>query len=230
MNFREYLLAQDGLRQNTKAAYYGKFKALLKQAYKDNVLMEDLNKKADGIELEETRREYLTLDELQRLYETDCEIPLLKQAAMFSAFTGLRHGDVVSLTWDMIQRDNSGWVIRFTQRKTKGVEDMPISDEAVEFLGERGDDAQIIFEAITKYTDDWYNRRLKKWIEAAGITKKITFHCFRHTFATLLLAQGTDIYTVSKMLGHRSVKTTQTYTKVVDRLKRDAANKITLKS
>lgn len=192
--------------------------------------MEDLNKKADGIELEETRREYLTLDELQRLYETDCEIPLLKQAAMFSAFTGLRHGDVVSLTWDMIQRDNSGWVIRFTQRKTKGVEDMPISDEAVEFLGERGDDAQIIFEAITKYTDDWYNRRLKKWIEAAGITKKITFHCFRHTFATLLLAQGTDIYTVSKMLGHRSVKTTQTYTKVVDRLKRDAANKITLKS
>jgi site-specific recombinase XerD len=62
----------------------------------------------------------------------------------------------------------------------------------------------------------------------AGITKNITFHCFRHTFATLQLSKGTDIYTVSKMLGHRELKTTQIYAKIIDQTKRDAANKIKL--
>ena len=70
---------------------------------------------------------------------------------------------------------------------------------------------------------------LKKWLKAAGITKHITFHCFRHTFATLQLAAGTDIYTISKLLTHSDVSTTQVYTDVVSSLKRDATNKISLK-
>lgn len=56
----------------------------------------------------------------------------------------------------------------------------------------------------------------------------VLFHCFRHTFATLQLFYGTDIYTVSKLLGHRELKTTQIYTKVVDDAKRRAVNKITI--
>ena len=67
-----------------------------------------------------------------------------------------------------------------------------------------------------------------QWIGAAGITKDITFHCFRHTYAVLQLANGTDIYTVSKMLGHRDLKTTQIYAKVIDRSKKEATNKIIL--
>lgn len=227
--FRDYFLSYDGLKQNTKAAYFGKFKAVLRQAYKESLIPEDYNKNVRSLELEETRREYLTLEELQKLSRTDCALPELKKAALFSAFTGLRHGDVVALTWGIIQRDNTGWVIRFTQQKTKGVEDLPISDEAVELLGERGDDNAVIFEGITKYSDAWYNTRLKKWIADAGITKRISFHCFRHTFATMLLTNGADLYTVSKMLGHRDIKTTQIYGKIVDKLKRDASNKITLK-
>jgi site-specific recombinase XerD len=73
------------------------------------------------------------------------------------------------------------------------------------------------------------SRPLKKWLEKAGITKKITFHCFRHTFATLQLTNGTDIYTVSKMLGHTNVKTTQIYAKVVDEKKEKAAHVTKLK-
>lgn len=57
----------------------------------------------------------------------------------------------------------------------------------------------------------------------------ITFHCFRHTFATFQLAAGTDIYTISKLLTHSDVTTTQVYTDVVSSLKRDATNKISLK-
>jgi len=71
-------------------------------------------------------------------------------------------------------------------------------------------------------------RTLDRWIKAAGITRKITFHCFRHTFATLQLTNGTDIYTVSKMLGHTNVKTTQIYAKVVDGKKQKATNTIKL--
>lgn len=70
---------------------------------------------------------------------------------------------------------------------------------------------------------------LKDWIKAAGITKHITFHCFRHTYATLQLAAGTDLYTISKMLTHSNVATTQVYADVVNDLKRKASEQITLK-
>lgn len=70
---------------------------------------------------------------------------------------------------------------------------------------------------------------LKDWVASAGITKHITFHCFRHTFATLQVALGTDIYTVSKMLTHKNVSTTQIYADLVNAKKRESANKISLK-
>lgn len=67
---------------------------------------------------------------------------------------------------------------------------------------------------------------MANWIAEAGITKAITFHCVRHTYATLQLSHGTDMFTVSKLLGHRDLKTTQVYAKIIDRTKREAANKI----
>ena len=70
--------------------------------------------------------------------------------------------------------------------------------------------------------------KLLQWVMRAGITKNITFHCARHTYATLQLTMGTDIYTVSKLLGHRELKTTQIYAKVIDSKKKEAANKIHL--
>ena len=94
------------------------------------------------------------------------------------------------------------------------VEYMPISPQALEFCGSPQKPNQLVFEDLPD--PSWISRPLKKWLETAGITKKITFHCFRHTFATLQLSSGTDIYTVSKMLGHTNVKTTQIYAKVVD--------------
>ncbi len=103
---------------------------------------------------------------------------------------------------------------------------MPISEQAYTLLGERRGENEKFFCRLvySAYT----NKQLFQWLKEAGITKKITFHCFRHTFATLQLTKGTDIYTVSKMLGHREIKTTQIYAKVVDDAKREAANKIKL--
>jgi site-specific recombinase XerD len=103
---------------------------------------------------------------------------------------------------------------------------MPISPQALELCGEPRKPEQFVFESLPD--PSWISKPLKRWIKSAGITKKITFHCFRHTFATLQLSNGTDIYTVSKMLGHTNVKTTQIYAKVVDEKKEKAAHAIKL--
>lgn len=103
---------------------------------------------------------------------------------------------------------------------------LPISEQAIQLLGERKDGKQKVFDGLTYSA--YSNKHLFQWIGAAGITKDITFHCFRHTFATLQLSKGTDIYTVSKMLGHRELKTTQVYAKIIDQTKRAAADKIQL--
>jgi site-specific recombinase XerD len=83
-----------------------------------------------------------------------------------------------------------------------------------------------VFEGL-KYSA-YVNLHFQKWILKAGITKYITFHSMRHTNATLLLSNGVDLYTVSKMLGHRDIATTQIYAKVIDKTKREAANTIKL--
>lgn len=210
--------------RNTAATYFSIFKAALKQAFVDGYLTIDLAAKAKGIPEQESRREYLTLGELNTLAATDCDKPIIKRAALFSALTGMRHVDIQKLKWKEIVRDGDHWRVNFTQQKTKGVEYTPISEQAYQLCGDRRNDNQLVFEDLP--SPSWISKPLERWIKAAGITKHITFHCFRHTFATLQLANGTDIYTVSKMLGHTNVRATQIYTKVVDAKKETAADAI----
>jgi len=231
--FRAYLLSapcggnkSGTISHNTAATYFSIFKAALKQAFVDGYLTVDLSAKVKGIQEQESRREYLTVEELNTLAGTPCERDILKWAALFSALTGLRHCDIQKMCWKEIQIDGEQARLHFTQQKTKGVEYMPIPAQALQLCGEQGEPDQLIFEDLPDPA--WISKPLKRWIEAAGISKRITFHCFRHTYATLQLSNGTDIYTVSKMLGHTNVKTTQIYAKVVDEKKEKAAKAIKL--
>lgn len=222
-DFKEYLLTTKSnksiktkLSQNSAVSYFNKFKATLKQAYKDGFLANDLNSKIEQIKSAETRRNYLTIEELNKLNKTECQNPLLKRAAIFSALTGLRFSDIQKMEWDEIEFvKGQGYIIHFKQQKTKGIEELPISEQAFGLLGGRPVTGGKVFEGL-EYSA-YQNKHLYQWIGAAGITKEITFHCFRHTFATLQLSKGTDIYTVSKMLGHRELKTTQLYAKIIDK-------------
>lgn len=230
-DYKEYLInaPQGGsktgtISRNTASTYFSIFKAALHQAFIDGYLTIDLAAKSKNIYYEESQREYLTLEELNKLAATPCDSPILKRAALFSALTGLRHSDIKQLKWKDLVKDQEHYRILFTQQKTKGVEYMPISDQAYQLCGERGDYDRLIFEGLQD--PSWISRPIAKWIEAAGITKHITFHCFRHTYATLQLTLGTDIYTVSKMLGHKKVTTTQIYAKIVDEKKEAAADAI----
>lgn len=233
-DFKDYLLTTKAnnrtkttLSQNSAVSYFNKIKATLKQAYKDGYLQTDLNVRISPIKAAETRREYLTINELNELVKTPCNNPLLKNAALFSALTGLRFSDIQKMVWSEIDFiEGQGYFLNFSQKKTKGVETLPISEQAVSLCGERREPADKVFDGL-EYSA-YSNKHLAQWIGAAGITKNITFHCFRHTFATLQLFNGTDIYTVSKMLGHKDLKTTQVYAKIVDDAKRTAADKIKL--
>jgi integrase len=240
-DFTDYLLNAKRMRsrkltisQNSALAYQNKFKAALNQAYDEGLLKTKLSVQFDRIKEAEFSREFLSIEELNRLVKTECTLPLLKTAALFSALTGLRFSDIQKMVWSEVQETSEIinnaktkiYYIRFTQQKTKGVETLPISEQAFNLLGERGNPKEKVFEGL-EYSA-FVNFHLKRWLINANIGKNITFHCFRHTFATLQLSKGTDIYTVSKMLGHRELKTTQIYAKIIDQTKREAANKIQL--
>lgn len=233
-DFKEYLLTAKSnrsnkttLAQNTAVSYFNKLKATLKQAYKDGYLVADLNRNIEIIKQAETQRNFLTIEEMNSLANADCPNPLLKRAALFSALTGLRFSDITKLVWGEIEFiEGNGYFIKFKQQKTKGVEMQPISEQAYNLLGTPQQATDKVFEGL-KYSAHT-NHQLYKWLVQGGITKDITFHCFRHTYATLQLSNGTDIYTVSKMLGHRELKTTQVYAKIIDQTKRTAADKIKL--
>lgn len=232
-SFKEYLLNCDTrkslgrtkLHQNSILSYFNKVRAAVKEAYQSRMIRENPVTRVKPVKSKETHREFLTFEELQLLANTDCELPLLKKAFLFSALTGLRWSDVKALTWNNIKYSNkTGFSIHFTQKKTKGAEVLPVSEQAITILGSKNESEEPIFKALDYSA--WNNLKLREWVMAAGITKRITFHCSRHTYATLQLTMGTDIYTVSKMLGHRHLKTTEIYGQIVSSKKIEAANKI----
>lgn len=234
-DFKEYLLNAYGnrsgtvkLSQNTAALYLSKLKTVLKEAHRDGYLQTDLNAKLKAIKATETHREYLTHEELQKLASTDCPLTdVYRRAALFSALTGLRFSDIKKMVWGEVRHSNKeGYSLQFTQQKTRGTEVLPISEQAYSLLGKEDKASESVFKGLS--SSAYSNILLKKWLLKAEITKNITFHCFRHTFATLQLSKGTDIYTVSKMLGHRELKTTQVYAKIIDKTKREASDKIKL--
>lgn len=231
--FKEYLKrgakGDNGklLAQNTQCSYFSKVSAALKEAVKDGIILNNPATLVKAVMPGDPNREFLTLEELQAAAKIECELPILKDAFIFSALTGLRWSDIEKLVWSEIQHsEQSGYYIRFRQKKTKGSETLPISEQAFKLLGERRKPADKVFQHL-KYSA-WNNLKLREWVMKAGIIKHITFHCARHTYATLQITLGTDIYTVSKLLGHKHLKTTEVYAKVIDTKKQDAANRIKL--
>jgi integrase len=213
------------LSQNSQHSYFNKFKTSVDEAFGEKLFYDNPVKRIKCIPAGETFREYLSVEEMKKLRVTDCDNPLLKRASFFSSLTGLRFSDVTRLKWSDVKygEEQGGNYIQFISKKPGTPETLTLSDLAYKELGERNDNNEPIFKEL-KYSDS-LNNLLRFWVLKAGITnKKISFHCFRHTFATQLLAAGVDIYTVSKLLGHKSVKTTERYVKVINLSKINAMN------
>lgn len=169
----------------------------------------------------------LSVEELYCLAETPCKIPVLKTASLFSCLTSLRLSDILTLCWEeIVDFAAGGKCVHTITQKTKTEDIIPISDEALKLIEYSPEKKGLVFKGLKRC---WTQVPMKEWIRSAGITKNITFHSYRRTFATLQGAAGTDIRTIQSMMAHKSITTTQRYMKVVDSNKREASNKITLK-
>lgn len=213
------------LSQNSALSYFNKVKACLRQAFEEKLIRENPAQRVRGIKPAETRREFLSWEEVEKISKTKCDVRKLKEAFLFSIMSGLRWSDIIKMTWSEVRGSNTeGWYVRFQQQKTKDFEVLPITRQARDLLGKKGESEQRVFFGL-KYSS-YTNVALSRWMKASGIDREITFHCARHTHATLLLNQGVDIYVVSKLLGHKNIKTTEIYAKVSQAKKAEAINKL----
>lgn len=220
MDFVRYLRKQ-GVSENSIACYVAMFRVFWRWCVKKGIAE---GNPFDGIAIDSRKpiREYLTIEELRTLVDTPTKYRV-REPFLFSCFTGLRWCDIKALRWRDVEEFGGRTRLRFTQQKTKAHEYMDLNAQAVALMGERKEDSAPIFDC-TSHANAVIS--LKKWVQSAGIKKHITFHCARHTFATMLLTLDTDIYTVSKLLGHTNIATTQIYAKIVDKKKQEAVDKI----
>jgi integrase len=211
------------LSQNAASSYFNKIKACLNQAFDEKLIVDKIGVRIKSIKTEDTRREYLSQEEVDTLILTDCDSAILKNAFLFSVHTGLRWSDLNNLQWrDIYESEQNGWEIRYTQQKTQSVESLPIAKFALRFIGERQKPEDKVFKGL-KYSA-WNNLKLLQWMIKAGINRHITFHSARHTYATLLMSNDVNTPVISKLLGHKQLKTTEIYAKVIDRKKIDAVS------
>ena len=214
------------MSQNSRQSYFNKLRACLRQAYEDGIIRQNPMRGILGFSTQEGKRQYLSLDEVKAMAATECDYPEVKRAFLFSCLTGLRRSDIEKLTWGEVTQMGGRTRLVFRQKKTGGQEYLDITPQAADLIGERGNAKQNdkVFGYILHPSAT--NDNLRIWALRAGIDRHISFHCGRHTFAVLMLTLGTDIYTVSKLLGHRELKTTQIYAKIVDEKKQEAVDNI----
>ena len=180
----------------------------------------------ERIQPKDGKKEYLTIEELKALMATDSYRPEVKQAFIFACFTGLRLSDMYKLAPIHIFKtpDGKGEYIDMEMQKTEKPVIIPLSEEAKRWLPKPKGITTPFFDIPT--TQTVIGRALRKWAEAAGVEKHISFHCSRHTFGTMMLTLGADLFTTSKLMGHTNIQTTEIYAKIVDKKKEEAINLI----
>lgn len=242
--FGKFLLKK--VNSNTAFLYLADISIGLEEAVRKEIISVNPFRKIprhEKIKQKDVFRQAYTFEQLEILAATKVKIhPQIKQAYFFSCFTGLRWCDVNPLRWtDLIIKtikNKEEWFIYFEQEKTEGIEYIPLSEQAIEILKERkieadeyGNKSPYVFPFIKEYGAKnkvmqirvW--RALKKWAKAAGLDPKLmSFHTGRHTFATNVLENSpdADLWTVSKLLGHKSINSTQIYAHVRDGRKYNA--------
>lgn len=177
------------------------------------------------------RKDVLSLEEEQTLMNThyDNENPEIRRAFIFCLYTGIRFCDVVDLEYRNVDYSNKR--LSFEQNKTKGHSASsgvvtPLNDGLISLIGKAPDDEKADKHIFHLPSHTMCLKALRRWTKRAGITKHITWHCARHSFAVNILNNGANIKTVSSLLGHSGLKHTEKYTRAVDSLKKDAINSL----
>jgi len=216
---------QSNLKGETPYNYFTKFKRVVRKAMDDGLIHGDPVKGIKVIRDEGLKKEILTIEEIKLLAAAECGNSEIKRAFLFSLYSGLRWCDVSKLTYSNI--DYSALKLKFAQSKTllsstSSTLTMDLSPTLLKLVGKKKKPDELIF---TLPSHAGSLKTLQHWVNRAGITKKISWHCARHSFAVNLLGEyKTDIKTVASLLGHSGLKHTEKYTRAVDELKHKAIN------
>ncbi|MEI6848107.1 MAG: site-specific integrase [Chlorobiaceae bacterium] len=230
--FRAYLDSLE-IKATTKANYLAALKIILNMAVKEN-LIADFTRKIKPFKKNDTLPKYLTLDQVKTLEATRCTNPAVKTAFLFSCVTGLRVSDVEQLRFSDLHQEGDRVTIRYKMKKTAQWQFLPLGGQAIKYLdkaklihaemsGDQQGENAPVFPLPCRVTS---SHTLSRWGQAAGIPFPLGWHCGRHSFAVLSLSMGTDLYTVSKLMGHKTIAMTQVYAKVLDQTKTAAMDKL----
>ena len=228
--YTEYLQS----RSNGEGAksIYARFKKVIKYAVEHDIILKNpctnITIKSDEQQL---KKEILSLEEIKQLIKThyEHENPYIRRAFIFCLYCGLRFCDVKVLTY--LNIDYSNKLLKFEQSKTKGHSVnsgviIPLNDNILKLIGEptSPDNRDEYIFILPSYVTCL--KAVKRWVKRAGINKKISWHCARHSFAVNILNNGANIKTVASLLGHSGLKHTEKYTRAIDKLKEDAINSL----
>lgn len=218
-----------GISQNTQHRIIVNMNYVLNAALKDGLIatnpMLGISAK-EKVSAKKGTREYLSKEEVEKLMATPFTHGKyhIKEAFLFSCFTGLRYSDLKALRMADFHRDDLGAYLRIKMVKTREPLKIYVPEVALKILPKVEHEDMSVFD-LPK--NDYANQVLRKWLDDAGINDKvISFHCGRHSAATLLLSAGLPLAVVSKQLGHLKTSTTEIYAKLVDEAQRSAAAKM----
>jgi site-specific recombinase XerD len=221
--FEFYLRSIKKCNNNTAVKYVRNFRKIIKICIDNEWLDKDPTTRYEG-KMKEVERDFLTEDELNRIYNkhfSSERLTLVKDIFIFSCYTGLAYVDVKGLNKDHIGLgiDGQKWIFK-NRQKTDTKSKIPVLPIAEEIIQKYANHPKCINvdSVLPILTNQKMNAYLKEIGDLCNISKEITFHMARHTFATsVTLTNGVPIETVSKMLGHKNIQTTQHYAKVLDR-------------
>lgn len=226
LNSRSHKSEKVLLARNSAVSYFNKVKAALKQAYREGYLRDDLNAKVGSIKPMETLKQTLTIEELNKLAKTESRSHLTKKAGLFSAMTGMPFMEMKKLEWGQVEASESfGYRIKMIRQKTGQPYVINISKQAYEMIGPPKKADEPVFGGLNN-RDRYYYFQL--WLATAGVTKKMTFHDLRHTYASLQADLDANPFVLQGNMGHSSITQTMVYARVSDSRKQADAEKIKL--
>ena len=214
------------LASSTANAYFQLFTSALNEAVRQkkiaaNPVLYLSREDKKPIKAEKSNRTFLTIEEVKQLATTDFKNESIKQAFLFACFTGLRISDIRNLTWGNIVERNGSFFVTITMQKTREPLTIKLNKQAAKWLPKKNATKEVfdlpVYNAII-------NDNLKRWAKKAGIEKSLCFHMSRHTFATMELTLGADLYVVSKLLGHNDVSVTQIYADIINKKREEAVD------
>jgi integrase len=196
------------LSKSTQDSYFTRLCVIMNDAVSRGIIDKSPSKNIKAPEVPDKDITYLTIEEIDLLHKTECNNPMLKNVFLVAFYTGLRAGDIQKLRWkDLPKTGMDVELDLITGKKGKRLS-FKIPKKALKLLPERYGMNDKVFMGF-KY-DNNQNKKLKYWALKAGITKEdITSHTARHSFAVYHLSKGTPIYTLSKLMAHNSVRTTE---------------------